>query len=215
MSRFSPLDLWLATFVRRIAILIALCASASPKAWAQSKDKEKDATPRRVSWTADRREFVVGDIITVLLDEATIASTAKAQQGSDQTSRDNDVGITPPKIGTTALPSIDAQLSTAKQAQSKQEGRASRNLNFQGDITVRVVGIKDGVIQLKGTKTVDVDKNKQTLTFSGFVRPQDVRSNNVVESARVADAQMSYSLSGNLGKTRGGIIGRLISVFWP
>jgi hypothetical protein len=31
----------------------------------------------------------------------------------------------------------------------------------------------------------------------------------------VADAQLTYELSGNLGKTRGGIIGRLLNVFWP
>jgi hypothetical protein len=31
----------------------------------------------------------------------------------------------------------------------------------------------------------------------------------------VADAQLTYKLSGDIGKTRGGIVGRLLNVFWP
>jgi hypothetical protein len=38
---------------------------------------------------------------------------------------------------------------------------------------------------------------------------------NFVASERVADISLTYQLSGNLGKTRGGIIGRLLTVFWP
>jgi hypothetical protein len=36
-----------------------------------------------------------------------------------------------------------------------------------------------------------------------------------VTSERVADANLTYTLNGDIGKTRGGIIGRLVSVFWP
>jgi flagellar L-ring protein precursor FlgH len=83
-------------------------------------------------------------------------------------------------------------------------------------MTVRVVKVSpSGVLEVKGAKTVDVDKNRQDLTLTGFVRPEDVSRNNIVESSRIADAQVLYSLKGDLGKTRGGIVGRIISVFWP
>jgi flagellar basal body L-ring protein FlgH len=39
--------------------------------------------------------------------------------------------------------------------------------------------------------------------------------NNLVPSERVADASLTYTLSGDIGKTRGGILGRLLTVFWP
>jgi flagellar L-ring protein precursor FlgH len=114
------------------------------------------------------------------------------------------------------MPSIDGALSTGKNASSKQTGDASRNVNFKGDISVRVVAVdKNGLLQIKGSKVVDVDKNKQTLDFTGWVRPEDITPQNLVASERVADAQLTYTLTGALGKTRGGIIGRLISVFWP
>jgi flagellar L-ring protein precursor FlgH len=74
---------------------------------------------------------------------------------------------------------------------------------------------KTGQLQIKGTKVVDVDKNKQTLNFAGWVRPEDITPQNLVESERVADANITYELSGALGKTRGGIVGRILNVFWP
>jgi flagellar L-ring protein precursor FlgH len=197
--------------MKALLSLVLLFVSA-PMLIAQDND-----TPRRLkSWTADKREYSVGDVITVLVSEATLASATKSQSGSDQQTRNNGVGITPPKIGETALPSIDADLSTNKNAASKQNGDAKRAVTFRGDISVRVVAVdKSGLLQIKGTKMVDVDKNKQQLNLSGWVRPEDINTDNLVGSERVADVSLTYQLSGNLGKTRGGILGRLISVFWP
>ncbi|MDB4878192.1 MAG: flagellar L-ring protein [Gemmatimonadetes bacterium] len=198
--------------------IICLVLSA-PMLLAQSKDKEQAPAPTRhlMSWTADRREYQVGDIITVLVSEATLATATKSQSGSDQQTRKNDMGLAAPKIGPLAtLPAIDGNMSAGKNSSSKQSGDASRATKFQGDITVRVVAVdKSGQLQLKGVKVVDVDKNKQTLNFTGWVRPDDITRDNLVQSERVADASMTYQLSGDIGKTRGGIIGRLLTVFWP
>lgn len=190
----------------------ALCVTPAP-ARAQAGAQ---GTPRpRISWTSDRREYVVGDVITVLVDEATLATAVKGQNGSDEQTRKNDIGIDPPKMGTTPMPSLDATLGTDKRSSSRQSGDAKRDVRFHGEISVRVVKIDNGILQVKGQKLVDLDQNKQTLNFTGWVRPQDVSSTNVIASDRVADAQLVYSLTGAIGKTRGGIIGRLISVFWP
>jgi flagellar L-ring protein FlgH len=168
------------------------------------------------SWTADRREYQVGDIITVLVTEATLASATKSQSGTDQQSRKNGMGLEPPKIGTSSLPSIDASMSADKNSSSKQDGDAKRAVAFKGDISVRVMSVdKTGLMQIKGSKVVDVDKNKQTLNLTGWVRPEDISAQNLIASERIADAQLTYALSGDLGKTRGGIVGRLLSVFWP
>jgi len=204
--------------MERVQVVIVVVGTlfAAP-VLAQGRDS-KDQSPSRhlMSWTADRREYNVGDIVTVLVSEATLASATKSQNGSDQTTRKNDLAIDPPKVGTSALPSIDGALSTGKNSSSKQSGDASRTTSFKGDISVRVVSVdKSGLLQVKGSKVVDVDKNKQTLNFTGWVRPEDITTDNLVASERVADVQLTYALSGDLGKTRGGIIGRIVSVFWP
>lgn len=196
--------------------LATLCLLLNaPVVLAQSKDQQGPSR-RLTSWTSDRREYSVGDVITVLVTEATLATATKSQTGSDQQTRKNALGLTPPKVGTSALPSIDADMSTSKNSQSSQSGDAKRGVNFRGDISVRVVSIdKTGLLQIKGMKMVDVDKNKQALNLTGWVRPEDISTANYVTSERVADANLTYTLNGDIGKTRGGMIGRLISVFWP
>lgn len=198
----------------RLALSICLLALGAPMLMAQS---DQPAAKRHIaSWTADRREYAVGDVITVMLSEITVATATKSQSGSDQQTRKNDLGLAPPKVGTSALPEIDATMSMNKNASSKQDGAAQRGVNFRGDISVRVVSVdKNGQIQVKGSKVVDVDKNKQTLNFSGWIRPEDVAPDNTILSERVADAALTYQLSGDIGKTRGGLVGRLLNVFWP
>src|SRR5687767_5432595 len=44
------------------------------------------------SWTADRRDFVEGDVITVIIDEFTSASSAQGDFASDRRYRDLGVG---------------------------------------------------------------------------------------------------------------------------
>jgi flagellar L-ring protein precursor FlgH len=199
----------------KFAISLMCLVIGAPTLLAQAKD-EPQPTRRLSSWTSDKREYQVGDVITVLVSEATLATATKSQSGSDQQTRKNGVGIHPPTIGTTPLPSLDADMSMDKNASSKQSGDAQRNVNFKGDISVRVIAVdKTGLLQIKGNKVVDVDKNKQTLNLSGWVRPEDVSPSNLVISERVADVQLTYALSGDLGKTRGGILGRLLNVFWP
>ena len=200
---------------RKYALSLAFLVLATPVLLAQSKDQQTPAR-RLTSWTSDRREFTVGDIITVLVSDVTLASATKSQSGSDQQSRKNGIDVERPKVGESSLPAINGSFSTDKNASSKQTGDAKRNLIFQGDISVRVVNVdKNGLLQIKGNKVVDVDKNKQTLEFSGWVRPEDISATNIVASERVADVSLTYQLSGALGKTRGGIVGRLINVFWP
>lgn len=200
-----------------VPIVLLMLALIAPMLTAQ-KSEQSPARPRRLSsWTADKREFNVGDVITVLVSEATVASATKSQTGTDQQTRKNDMAIDPPKVGPlTSLPSLDGTMSMGKNSSSKQSGDAQRGVNFRGDISVRVIAIdKNGQIQIKGTKTVDVDKNKQSLNFTGWVRPEDVTADNIVASERVADASLTYQLTGDIGKTRGGLVGRILNVFWP
>jgi flagellar L-ring protein precursor FlgH len=196
-------------------VVLVLLALLAPVLIAQDNNQ----TPKRhlSSWTSDRREYDVGDVITVLVSEATLASATKSQTGSDQQSRKNDVAIALPKVGPlTSVPDVDGTMSMGRNASSKQTGNAARGVTFRGDISVRVVEVdKNGQLRIKGTKTVDVDKNKQTLEFTGWIRPQDISMQNLIASERVADAQLTYKLSGDIGKTRGGIVGRLLNVFWP
>ena len=67
------------------------------------------------------------------------------------------------------------------------------------------------MLQISGHKLVDVDKNQQDVTVSGWIRPQDIAvGSNTVESARIADATINYVQKGALGRPRSGILGRVL-----
>jgi flagellar L-ring protein precursor FlgH len=174
-----------------------------------------DSTPVRRpprSWTADRRDFAVGDIITVVVDENTAASANKANVASDRKSRKMgfDATLPPP------APAKSAGIESSNDGESRQNGQATRGNNFTGEISVKVVAIgKDGNLQIKGSKTVDVDKNKQVMTLTGWLRPQDVSTTDYAESSRVAEAQIVYTAQGSLGKPKTGILTRILGVVWP
>ena len=174
-----------------------------------------DSVPKRKaprSWTSDRRDFAVGDIITVLVDENTAASANKANVASDRKSRDMDFDaeLPAPAAGK------NAGVSSSNNGESRQNGQATRGNRFVGEISVKVIAVsKEGNLQVKGSKTVDVDKAKQTMTLTGWLRPQDVSTTDYAPSARIADAQLVYQAEGNLGKTRSGILTRVLGVIWP
>ena len=172
--------------------------------------------PARQSWTSPRRSFALGDVVTVLVDEYTLASANTGTTASDR--RGRQLGIDG-GFSTGAAGGMDVRgdVSTRNNAESTQRGEAVRQNRFQSEMSVRIVGVDSatGLLQLRGSKLVDVDRNKQEVTFTGWVRPQDVSPQNVVDSYRVADAQLVYTAKGSLGKPKGGMLGRVLGMVWP
>jgi flagellar L-ring protein FlgH len=185
-------------------------AAAAPST-SQAAAPAPQPRPRR-SWTSDRRDFVVGDVITVALDEFTLASANTGNSATDRKRRDASFDLS---TGSGTPTRFD--FGTRNDGESQQRGEATRQNRFQGDISVRIVAIDPatGLLQVKGQKLVNVDKNQQTVAFAGYVRPQDVSPANVVESMRVADAQLTYLNKGGLGKPKGGIVSKVVGMLWP
>lgn len=167
--------------------------------------------PARESWYADRRNFAVGDIVTVLIDDYTITTAVKENLSSD--SRGRNLGLT------ARLPSSTSKsvgLQTNNDASQNQHGAAKRENRFQNEMSVRVVAVgANGLLQLKGTKNIDVDKAKQDIVLTGWVRAQDISLQNMVESARLADATIGYASPGSLAKPKQGIISKILGALWP
>jgi len=167
-------------------------------------------TSVRNSWVSDRRQFAVGDLITVLIDDYTISTAVKENVAQD--TRNRGFGLS------ARLPSSsqNANIDTRNSADQTQRGQARRENRFQNEMSVRVVATgPNGLLQVKGTKKIDVDKQMQDIVFTGWVRAQDVSVTNVVESSRVADVQLGYASPGNLGKPKQGIISKVLGIVWP
>ena len=191
--------------------LLALVSLAGPLAAQQANGAQR--APRR-SWTADRQEFAVGDVITVLIDEYTLASANKGSFASDSRSRDLGLGVG--QNVTAAIPPLSADVSSSSDARSQSRGEATRQNRFQGEMTVRVTEIDPaGLVRVEGLKVIDIDGSREELVLRGWVRPQDVSPGNLIDSWRLGDAELVYTGKGGIDKPRGGIIGKLLGALWP
>lgn len=199
------------------SILCLAGLAASSGAQAAAPPPTGPAAPaRNLNWLGDKRAFSVGDILKVSVDEYTAASANKGNTADASRRRTMDIDIAPPSVGTTAMEPIDGSITTGDAGQSRQRGQATNSTRYVGELPVRVVAItKEGLLQVRGTKLVNVDKNKQEMTLTGFVRPQDVNSQDMVLSSSIADVQLAYQSKGGLGKPRNGIVSKLLGLFWP
>ncbi len=204
-----------------VVLALVLLAGAARAMGAQAPAARADSarpTARAINWTSDRRTFHVGDVLQVWVDEYALAEANKSTANSASRRRRMDIGIAPPAMpgGTSALGAMDASVETGDAGDSRQRGNASRDTRYVGELAVRVVSVtKEGLLEIRGTKLIDVDKNKTTLTVAGFVRPIDVGARDIVRSESIADAQISYAAPKGLGKPRNGIISKLLGLFWP
>lgn len=204
--------LWILGMAAVLATPAWLPAQQVSQGSAGTSDTTVQAAPApvRTSWVSDRRQFAVGDIITVLIDDYTISTAVKENIATDNRSR--GLGATARMPGESKNVGID----TRNTADQQQRGQARRENRFQNEMSVRVIAVgQNGLLQIRGTKLIDIDKAKQDIVFTGWVRAQDVSQTNLIESSRVADAQIGYASPGPLGKPKQGIITKVIGAIWP
>jgi len=185
--------------------------AAQPAAPADAAQQSPPAPRPRQSWTADRREFAVGDIITVLLDESVLASAAKNNAASNRRTRDLGIGVSGSGIAA-PLPAAGARIGTNHGVDKRVRDESTTQSRMRSEISVRVVAVEpNGALRIKGEKGIYVDQDQQLLAISGLVRPQDVSGENTVDSWRLADAQVGYVGT----KAKGSMISRIMGAIWP
>ncbi len=188
------------TIVTVVALLVGLDAGAA----------EAQRAPQ--SWTSDRRDFRAGDLITVMIDEHTLAASNQGEYSSDRRYRDLGLGVG--QSVTSAIPGGGAEVNSSNRAESRRQGESTRQNRFRGEMTVRVVEVEEGgILRIEGRKVVNIDRVSEELLLRGLLRPNDVTASNTVESWRVADPEILYTTRGT--SPRGGILGRILGAIWP
>jgi flagellar L-ring protein precursor FlgH len=208
---------WIRTLaVAAVALSGATGAQAQtpPDSTPPSAQPAAQARPLAVSWTSDRSTYVVGDILTILVDELTIASADKTD--ANEQNRDTRARFEAAFKASGTSSGGGATFGTGWDASSRARGQARRQDRFTTEFSVRVIEIEpSGVLKIEGTRTLLLDGQEQQVTLTGFLRPQDVSTTNLVDSWRVADANFAYSSTGDLGKPKQSILSRIIGIIWP
>jgi flagellar L-ring protein precursor FlgH len=153
------------------------------------------------------RNYRVGDLITVMLDESTRAG--REQKGSVSREAENNVvpsGLVskimrlPDKLlGNKfdgALNGVNLNKSTIK---SDGVGTAGQSASLSGAVSVTVVEVlSNGNLMVRGEKQLALTEGAEIIQVSGIIRPDDVSPNNMVQSRRLANAQISYRGTGDM-----------------
>ena len=153
-------------------------------------------TGQEMALFADLKARRVGDVLTIVLNEATAASKNAATTTS-RTSAVTDTGPTifGKSITTKGVPILDTTLSGSHTFDG--EGTASQGNSFVGALTVTVTEVQsNGNLVVVGDKTLKLNQGDEFIHISGVVRSADVSTNNTVTSDKIADARISYSGKG-------------------
>ncbi|UCD95227.1 MAG: flagellar basal body L-ring protein FlgH [Candidatus Zixiibacteriota bacterium] len=151
----------------------------------------------------------IGDILTVLIYESSNAST-QAETKTEKTGKFSTKGG--PGIGSLDfIPLFGADAENKNSFDGK--GQNTRNQSLRAKMSVTVVAVKEnGDLVIKGSRTIGISKDQETLTLTGVVRQKDISPDNTIGSHQIADAQISYTGKGAASTgSRPGIIMRFLN----
>ena len=168
------------------------------------------------SWFGKGRNFQVGDVITVLLNESTQA--ARTQNANVSRESSNDVvpkGLQNYGAGLGGF--MNGINMLGGKINNKGTGAADQQASLSGSVAVSVVEVMpNGNLILRGEKQLALTEGSEVIQVAGIIRPDDVAPNNTVQSRRLANAQITYRGTGDLANaTRAGWGTSALMKIWP
>lgn len=157
----------------------------------------------------------VGDLLTIVINEESTASTKAKTDAKKQSSVDVSGTMSAGQAATAQLGTLGLQASNKNDF--KGEGTTDRSGTFQTTVQAVVENVlPNGTLFVRGHKIITINKEDQEVEIAGFVRPDDIRINNTVVSNMIADAQIRYIGEGVVSdKQQVGWGARLIDAIWP
>jgi flagellar L-ring protein precursor FlgH len=149
----------------------------------------------------DRRARLVGDTVTIQIEETVTAS----QQSTTKLDRSSSLnaGISAfPFAKAATLGKLSANANSATNGTA--DGKTDATNTFNGVITVTVQQVlPNGNLVVAGEKHIGVNQNVDVVRFSGIVNPVTIRAGNVVSSTQVAEARLEQRGRGDVGRIQG------------
>ena len=149
----------------------------------------------------DQRAHQVGDILTVkvkITDKATVENeSSRSRKNSEDSGIDNFFGKGKVPIMNTGVPT---RIFTADSTASS-EGKGS--IDRKDEITTNVAGVvtqvlPNGNLVIEGKQEVRVNFEVRELIVAGIVRPEDIESDNTIDSTKIAQARIAYGGRGQI-----------------
>jgi flagellar L-ring protein FlgH len=154
------------------------------------------------SFFKDQRAHQIGDILTVTVNITDQANFANETQRDRTTSEDS--GITnflgAQTLGTQAQKILPGRILTAD-GTSQYDGKGSiqRQESLQTNVAAVVTQVlPNGNLVVEGKQEIRVNFEMRELIVAGLVRPEDIQSDNTIDSSKIAEARISYGGRGQI-----------------
>lgn len=145
----------------------------------------------------DRRARMVGDMLTIVINERTSAGKSAANTSSKSGSVEFGA---PTLFGIPATTTAKAAINAESSNSFEDKGTSSSSNTFTGTIAVTVVDVlSNGNLVVSGEKQIALDKGVEYVRFSGVVNPDNI-SGNSVSSTLVADARVEYRTNSRIDR---------------
>ena len=149
----------------------------------------------------DQRAHQIGDILTVKVnftDKAAIANeTQRGRNMKEDSGIDNLFGAKKVPLLNAALP---ARIFTGDSTSSSDgKGSVNRSEALQTNVAGVVMQVlPNGNLVIEGKQEVRVNFEIRELVVAGIVRPEDIESDNTIESTKIAQARIAYGGRGQI-----------------
>ncbi|MDK9696700.1 MAG: flagellar basal body L-ring protein FlgH [Siculibacillus sp.] len=151
----------------------------------------------------DQRAHRVGDILTVqvvITDKAKIANeTARGRAESESTSVGGLPGAAIDGLIKRSGASASNLISNTTKSSQEGTGSVDRSEQLQTNVAALVTQVlPNGNLVIEGRQEVRVNFEVRELIVAGVVRPEDIGSDNTIESTKIAEARISYGGRGQI-----------------
>ncbi|KUR72731.1 flagellar biosynthesis protein FlgH [Novosphingobium fuchskuhlense] len=159
-----------------------------------------------------RRAHAVGDPLTIILTEQLNASKSAA----GKTQKTGAFNVVPPTAG--PLSFLDPNALKASGGSSfNGQGNASQTSTLGGEVSVTIAEVRpNGTALVVGEKRLLLSQGQEWVQLSGIVRLGDIDADNRVRSTQVADARVTYTGNGAVGRaSREGWLSKFFGAISP
>lgn len=157
----------------------------------------------------------VGDLLTIVIMEEASATTS----ANTDTKRESDLELDGALSLGNAAASQKGVISGTSEYTSEFKGSGTTDRSGSLTATVQAVVeevLPNGNLFVRGRKVITINNEDQEVEITGFVRPDDIKINNLVNSKAMADAKIRYLGNGVVAdKQRVGWGTRLLDFVWP
>ncbi len=112
---------------------------------------------------------------------------------------------------------FEPSIQSTSKSSFKGEGDTNREGKLIATVTAKVVEVMpNGNLILEARKELTINSEKQILVLIGMARPDDISSENIILSSKIADAQVYYIGDGVIQEKQSpGWMVRVLDHIWP